>query len=90
MPSSQEQGLPGVDTYFWSGFLYPKGTPDAIVRKLNADIVAAMSHPPVKALLEKLGADLVGSSPDGLRQFLQVEMDKWGPLIRDANITVNE
>jgi tripartite-type tricarboxylate transporter receptor subunit TctC len=44
----------------------------------------------VKERLEQLGADVVGSSPEALAAFLQSEIDKWGPVIRDAKIRLDE
>ena len=61
----------------------------------HADFIAghqdrAAQAVPVRQRLEQLGADIAGGSPDDLRTFLVAEMNKWGPLIREANITVNE
>ncbi len=53
-------------------------------------MVAALGHPMVKERLEQFGATLVGSTPQELAAFLKSEMDKWGPVIREAKIKVDE
>jgi len=52
--------------------------------------VVTLGHPMVKERLEQFGATLVGSTPEELAGFLQAEMDKWGPVIHDAKIKVEE
>jgi len=90
IPTLAESGVPGFDVSAWFAFYLPAKTPPEIVRKASADIDAAMRHPPVRQRLEQLGGDIVGGPPEELRRFLLAEMDKWGPLIREANIKVNE
>ena len=90
IPTLAESGVPGFDVSAWFAFYLPARTPADIVRKANADIDAALKHPPVRQRLEALGGDIVGGPPEKLSAFLKSEMDKWGPLIREANIKVNE
>ena len=71
-------------------FFAPAKTPPEIVRKVNADIVAALADPTTKERLEQLGVVVVGSTPAELAAFLKPEMDKWGPVIKEAGITMNE
>ena len=74
----------------WYAFFVPAKTPPEIVRKINADTVAALAEPRIKSRLEELGLIVIGSTPDALGSYLQSEMTKWGPLIREANIEVSE
>jgi len=60
------------------------------VRKMHADTVAVLAEPAIKTRLQELGLFVVGSTPEELGRFLKAEMDKWGPVIKDANITVRE
>ena len=90
IPTLAESGVPGFDVSAWFAFYLPVRTPPDIVRKAGADIDAALQHPPVRQRLEALGGDIVGGPPEKLSAFLKSEMDKWGPLIRAANIKVNE
>jgi len=89
-PTLVESGVAGFDVSAWFAFYLPVRTPPDIVRKAGADIDAALQHPPVRQRLEALGGDIVGGPPEKLSAFLKSEMDKWGPLIRAANIKVNE
>jgi tripartite-type tricarboxylate transporter receptor subunit TctC len=90
IPTLAESGVPGFDVSAWFAFYLPVRTPPDIVRKASADIDAALKHPPVRQRLEALGGDIVGGPPEKLSAFLKSEIDKWGPLIREANIKVNE
>jgi tripartite-type tricarboxylate transporter receptor subunit TctC len=68
----------------------PAKTPSEIVRKMHADTVAALAEPAIKAKLDQLGVMVVGSTPDELGAHLKTEMEKWAPVIKAANIKVNE
>ena len=78
--------VPGFDVVSWFGFFVPAKTPAEIVAKINADTNAALVDPSVKSRFEELGAVPKGSTPAELAAFLQSETDKWGPVIRDAQI----
>ena len=85
-----ELGVPGFDVSSWYALLAPAKTPPDIVRKMHADTVAAVRDPATKAKLEQLGVVVIGSSPAELAAHLRAEMDKWGPVIKEAGITLNE
>jgi len=88
IPTIAESGVPGFDVFSWFGFFVPVKTPQDVIAKLNADTNAALVHPPVKSRFEELGANPKGSTPAELAAFLQSEIDKWGPVIREAKIRV--
>ncbi|HXL49720.1 MAG TPA: tripartite tricarboxylate transporter substrate binding protein [Xanthobacteraceae bacterium] len=90
LPTIAEAGVSGFDVSTWFALFAPAKTPRDIIGRINADAAAALTHPMVKARLEQFGATLVGSSPAELAAFLKAEMDKWGPLIREAKIKVDE
>ena len=90
MPTIAEAGVPGFDVSSWYAVFAPARTPPEIIAKANADIVAAINHPVTKERLEQLGVVVLGSTPDGLAAHLKSEMDKWGPVIRDAAIKPSE
>ena len=81
--------VPGFDVSSWFAFFVPAKTPAPIIEKMYKDIAAALAYPPVRERLEPLGAALVGSTPDELARHLKSEMDKWGPVIRDAGIKID-
>jgi tripartite-type tricarboxylate transporter receptor subunit TctC len=90
LPTIAEAGLPEFDVSTWFALFVPAKTPPDIIGRINADTVAALGHPMVKERLEQFGATLVGSTPEELAAFLKAEMDKWGPVIREAKINADE
>jgi tripartite-type tricarboxylate transporter receptor subunit TctC len=88
LPTIAEAGVPGFDVSSWFGFFVPVKTPQEIIAKLNADTNAALAHASVKPRFDDLGATPRGTTPGQLAAFLKSEIDKWGPVIRDARIKV--
>ena len=84
-PTSGEQGLPTVLAVNWFGLMAPKGTPSAIVAKLNDALVKAVNHPQVKEEFAKIGIEgFLHPSPDAYSKFLAEEIARWGKIARDA------
>jgi len=90
MPTVAEAGVPGFDVSSWYAIFAPARTPPDIVRKINADIITAVSDPTTRERLEQLGVVVVGSTQAELAAHLKTEMEKWGPVIKEAGITMNE
>jgi len=90
LPSIAEAGVPGFDVSSWYALFAPAKTPPEIVRKMHADTVAALADPMTKDRLAQLGVAIVGSTPNELAVYLKSEMDKWGPVIKEANISIRE
>jgi tripartite-type tricarboxylate transporter receptor subunit TctC len=88
IPTIAESGVPGFDVFSWFGFFVPAKTPQDIVARINADTNAALAHASVKPRFEELGATPKGSTPAELAAFLKSEIDKWGPVIQEATIRV--
>ena len=88
MPTIAESGVPGFDVFSWFGFFVPAKTPPEIIAKINADTNAALAYASVKSRFDELGATPKGSTPEELAAFLQSEIDKWGPVIKEAKIKV--
>jgi tripartite-type tricarboxylate transporter receptor subunit TctC len=80
--------VPGFEVSSWFGFFVPVRTPPEIIAKLNADTNAALAHPSVKSRFDDLGATPMGTTPDQLAAFLKSEIEKWGPVIKEARIKV--
>ncbi|HEV3499628.1 MAG TPA: tripartite tricarboxylate transporter substrate binding protein [Bradyrhizobium sp.] len=89
IPTIAESGVPGFDVFSWFGFFVPARTPEAVVAKINADTNAALVYSSVKSRFDDLGATPKGSTPSELAAFLKSEIDKWGPVIREAKIRVD-
>lgn len=91
IPTVDEAGLPGFHMTLWSGMWVPNGTPKEIVAKLNAAAVEALHDPAVKAQLENLGLEMPPEdqlTPEALGARQKVEIAKWWPMIKAADIKV--
>jgi len=89
VPTTAEQGFPGVQALLFSSLLVPAATPAAIVRRMNAEVVKALRAPEVVARLTDLGAVPAPSSPEQFALILKRDGDRWGKLIREKNIHAN-
>jgi len=91
VPTAIEQGF-DVEAYTWNAFFLPKGTPEAIVQKLNHATVEAMKTPSVREKLESAGLQFVSddrTTPEYLAQFVQSEIAKWAVPIKAGGISVD-
>lgn len=86
VPTIAEQGVAGFESGSWQGMLVPKGTPDAIVQKLNAALVTAIRTPDVRARLTGQGAEVVTMTPAEQDQFFAQERRRWAQVVSSANI----
>jgi len=89
VPTSHEQGLPEFDCAPFYAVFAPKGTPAAIVSKLNAAVVEALADPNVRARLETLGQEIFPreqQTPEALAAYHKAEIERWWPIIKAANI----
>jgi len=78
--------VPGYDASNWYGVGAPKNTPAEIVDKLNRGINAALADPKIKAKLADLGGAVLAGSPADFGQLIADETEKWGKVVRGANI----
>jgi tripartite-type tricarboxylate transporter receptor subunit TctC len=84
-PTLAEQGLKDFEVVVWHGVYAPKGTPRAIVERMNGAVRSALKDPDVVKRMDDLGAEIVPdaqNSPAALQALLKSEIDKWGPIIR--------
>ena len=89
IPTVAEAGLPSLDISVWYGLWAPKGTPKEIIAKLNAAAVQALSEPAVRQRFAELGLDMPPRdrlTPEALAAYQKAEIDKWWPVVKDANI----
>lgn len=86
IPTLDEMGLKGFETQGWFGLLAPAETPFAILEKLNVEVNKMIQSPEFRERLVKAGADPVGGSIDDFRQRLKAETDRWGRVIKEANV----
>jgi tripartite-type tricarboxylate transporter receptor subunit TctC len=92
VPTAHEQGLCNFEAPLWWALFLPKGTPPAIIAKLNEATVATMSTPAVQQRLKEAGYDLVAPerrSPDYLQKFVESEIAKWAEPIRATGVSID-
>jgi tripartite-type tricarboxylate transporter receptor subunit TctC len=91
LATSGEQGLAGVDATVWNGFFFPKGTPDAIVRRMNKVMNTMIEEPAMRKRLEELGLEILPPeqrTPEYLSKYMAQEIDRWKKVIVQAGIPV--
>ena len=86
VPTVAESGFPGFETSQWFGVLAPAGTPQPIIAKLNAEIVAVLRLPDVEKKLNDQGAHVIGSTASEFTEHLTRETEKWANVIKRADI----
>src|SRR6516165_3081771 len=86
VPTMAEAGYPGIECESWFGILVPAGTPNEITTLLNREIVEIIALPTIKEHLVTLGDDPVGSSPEEFANVIKADVEKWGKVVRVANI----
>ncbi|ARP82019.1 ABC transporter substrate-binding protein [Bordetella genomosp. 8] len=89
VPTLQEAGVPGFDVSSWQAVYAPKGTPKAIVDRLSKEIAAILKEPDVQEKLGKtMGMDLVGGSPEQLRDLMATEIPRWAEVVKKSGAKV--
>jgi tripartite-type tricarboxylate transporter receptor subunit TctC len=88
VPTARDQGFPNLELQGWNGFLAPKGTPDAVVARLNQEIAAAAKHPDVVKRMTEVGAEPSGSSQAEMRDMLQAQVAKVRPVVEELKLVV--
>lgn len=81
LPTMEEAGVPGYETYTWNAIFAPAGTPQAVIDRLNAAAVKAVKDPATQPRLAELSATVVGSTPDELAKHVVAELAKWAPIV---------
>jgi tripartite-type tricarboxylate transporter receptor subunit TctC len=92
LPTTGEQGLPGVESSVWNAFFLPKGTPEPIVRKLNKAMLDMLDNAAIRKRLEDLGLEIVPPeqrSPEYLAKFLPEDIERWRKVITTAGISAD-
>jgi tripartite-type tricarboxylate transporter receptor subunit TctC len=83
-----ESGYPGFEVIGWFGWLAPAKTGKPIVERLNRELVKSLSNTEVKERLLSLATVPVGDRPEEFGSFIRSEYDKWGKVIKAANIQI--
>ena len=89
VPTFDEAGMKGFESYAWYGFFAPAKTPKEIITKLNADAVKAMKQPEWQKVLADTGSENVGESPEQFAAFIKGEAAKWAKVVKDSGATID-
>jgi len=91
IPPIAEAGIPGFDAAGWGMIVAAAGTPDDVVRRLNADLIAVLASSEVQQQIIRLG--MVPASPappNGLQAYIAGEMARWGKVVHQAGLAGTE
>jgi len=86
LPTPREAGVQNFEVRSTYGMLAPAGTPPAVIRKLNDELVKVLGNPEVKAKFRSLGVDAVASTADELTQRIPQDIARWSAIIKQADI----
>jgi len=89
VPTLDEAGVKGYESLSWSGIVAPAATPKPVIAKLNAAIERVLAMPDVRKKFADLGVDPVGGPPEAFARHIRAESEKWGRVVKAANITLN-
>lgn len=89
VPTLAQSGLPGFDVGAWQGVVAPRGTPQPIIQRLNTEIRKALASEVMQSQLALQGAYRLGSTPQEYDAFIRSETQRWGEVIRAAQVTLD-
>jgi tripartite-type tricarboxylate transporter receptor subunit TctC len=90
VPTVAEQGYPGYDVNSWWGMLAPAGVPKPMLQQLNAKLREVYASPVMRERLAQVGLTERASNAEQFTRFIAAEMDFWGKVVRESNITASE
>jgi tripartite-type tricarboxylate transporter receptor subunit TctC len=82
LPTVSEAGVPGYEAVIWLGVMAPKGTPPAIVAKLNAEVAKIVNRPETREEWAKQGASAMAMPPDDFSKYVAADIAKWEKVIK--------
>ena len=86
LPTIAESGVPGFSVNNWIGLFAPAGTPNEIVRKVNAEVMRIMRLPEVARRMDVEGERFTPNTPEEFAAFIRSEVAKWGKVVKDAGL----
>jgi tripartite-type tricarboxylate transporter receptor subunit TctC len=89
VPTFVELGYKDVQAYTWNGLMVPAGTPREVIGTIQRGANAALNAPAVRERINNLGIDPIGGSPEEFAALIRRERERWGPVIKRANIRVD-
>ncbi len=82
LPTVSESGLPNYEISSWTGILFPGGTPQEIVEKINSEVQRILETPAIREQLTAEGAEIMGGSSADFERFLRAEIAKWATVLK--------
>jgi tripartite-type tricarboxylate transporter receptor subunit TctC len=89
VPTLQEQGMPGAIGSAWIGIVVARGTPKALVDRINKEVVTALRRPEAVEMLAKQMMEVVANTPEEFDAFRREEVARWKPVVERYNISVD-
>ncbi len=89
LPSFKELNLPAVDSGTWQGIHTSKGTPPAMVNRLNAEFRKVLAMPDIAAKIAELGGEVKAGSPDDMAKWMSQAIVDWGKVVQEADIKLD-
>jgi tripartite-type tricarboxylate transporter receptor subunit TctC len=89
VPTIAEQGVPGFESGTWQGILAPRGTPEAVIQRLNKELVTIIRSADIRSRLAGQGAEVVTMTPTEQEQFFNKERARWAKVVEAAQIKLD-
>ena len=89
VPTVAESGVPGYEAYVWMGLLAPKGTPPAIIERLNREVTAVLATDEAKRYMDGAGIEIVASTPAAFGSFFRAEKALWAKVVRETGAKID-
>jgi len=86
VPTMAESGIAGFESYNWQGIIAPRGTPAAVVERLNRELNAILQSPGMREAIAAQASEPVGGTPEEFAAFVKAEAAKWAGVVKRANI----
>jgi len=89
VPTFAELGYPKVAVSLWYGLLAPAGTPRSAISRLNSEVTKILQSSEVRERLQAQGAEPMPGTPEAFASFMQEEMAKWAPVVKQAGVKLD-
>ncbi len=88
VPTAREMGFPNLELQGWNGFLAPKGTPDAIVNRIQQQVAEAVKRPDIAKRMTDVGAEPSGNTPAEMDKMLKAQIAQVRPVVEELKLVV--